>query len=92
MGDKYKCPECGETYDRSQGLGIHRWRKHGVKGTRKIIVKRKEVSIDEARKEEAAFACGYIQSWIETYSHSIGVSSIVVAEWVGRFLLRKTDR
>lgn len=29
------CPDCGEEFDTSQGLGLHRNRSHGIKGNAK---------------------------------------------------------
>lgn len=34
----YLCPECGRTFNRSQGLGAHRQRAHGVAGSSKDAV------------------------------------------------------
>ncbi len=27
---EYECPECGQLFTRSQGLGSHRWKLHGI--------------------------------------------------------------
>jgi hypothetical protein len=31
----FACPECGKRLKNSQGLGVHRWRSHGVRATAK---------------------------------------------------------
>lgn len=31
--DEYTCPECGDTFDSRAKLGLHRFRKHGVRGS-----------------------------------------------------------
>jgi uncharacterized C2H2 Zn-finger protein len=32
--DPFTCPECGDTFNSPQGIGVHRSKKHGVRGTK----------------------------------------------------------
>lgn len=34
------CPECGQTFARPQGLAVHRFRKHGVRGSSRASASR----------------------------------------------------
>ena len=46
---KYKCPECGEKFDKAQGLGRHRLSNHGVAGSaRSTLSLKKQKAIQNA--------------------------------------------
>jgi len=36
---KYQCPECPRTFTHPQGLGAHRFRKHGIVGAQHTVRK-----------------------------------------------------